>query len=79
MLNVGLHRWQAADAFDGFDLSDLQDETGSFDLSRGVWREGGWQELDSLRRKLEARSPSPPALPPDSPEHNRPQLRSPTA
>lgn len=46
---------QADDAFEGFDLTDLEDDSGAFDLSRGVWRQGPWQELDALRRKLEVR------------------------
>lgn len=50
---------QADDAFEGFDLTDLEDESGAFDLSRGVWRQGPWQELDALRRKLEARGRAP--------------------
>ena len=46
---------KAEDAFDGFDMNDLADDSSAaFDLSRGVWREGGWQELDSLRSKLQA-------------------------
>lgn len=47
---------QADDAFEGFDLTDLEDDSGAFDLSRGVWRQGPWQELDALRKKLEART-----------------------
>ena len=35
---------KAEDAFDGFDMNDLADDSSAaFDLSRGVWREGGWQ------------------------------------
>lgn len=47
---------KADDAFDGFDLTDLEDDSGAFDLSRGVWRQGPWQELDALRKKLEVRT-----------------------
>ena len=45
----------ASKAFDGFDLDDLSDGPRGFDASAGLWQATGWRELDSLRRKLEAR------------------------
>eukprot|EP00958_Prasinococcus_capsulatus_P015905 scaffold1741_cov409-Prasinococcus_capsulatus_cf.AAC.4 len=43
---------KADKAFDGLDILELDDSTG-FDASAGLWQESGWEELESLRRKLE--------------------------
>lgn len=42
---------RAMKAFD--DLDGLMDKQG-FDLSQGIWQDSGWQEVEDLRRKLEA-------------------------
>ena len=44
---------KAAKAFEGLDLDDLADGPEGFDITKGLWQQTGWQELDSLRRKLE--------------------------
>ena len=33
--------------------ADMMDKQG-FDLSQGIWRDSGWQEVEDLRRKLES-------------------------
>lgn len=43
---------KADKAFDDLDILELDDSTG-FDASSGLWQESGWEELESLRRKLE--------------------------
>ena len=43
----------AAKAFDGFDLKDLAEGQRGFDSSAGLWHATGWQELDTLRAKLQ--------------------------
>lgn len=32
--------------------ADMMDKQG-FDLSQGIWRDSGWQEVEELRKKLE--------------------------
>ena len=44
---------KAAKAFEGLDLDDLADGPEGFDLTRGLWQQTGWKELDSLRKKLQ--------------------------
>lgn len=44
---------KAAKAFEGLDLEDLADGPEGFDLTRGLWQQTGWKELDSLRKKLQ--------------------------
>jgi hypothetical protein len=44
---------KASKAFEGLDLSDLTEGPEGFDVSKGLWQQTGWQELDSLRKKLE--------------------------
>lgn len=41
----------AAQAFD--DLDGMLEGPEGFDLSRSVWKQSGWREVDALRRKLE--------------------------
>ena len=44
----------AAQAFEGFQLSDLQEDAQrGFDASAGLWHATGWAELQSLRHKLQ--------------------------
>jgi hypothetical protein len=33
--------------------ADMMDKQG-FDLSQGIWRDSGWQEVEDLRKKLES-------------------------
>ena len=44
---------KAAKAFEGLDLDDLNEGPDGFDVTKGLWRQTGWKELDSLRKKLE--------------------------
>ena len=44
---------KAAKAFEGLNLDDLADGPEGFDLTRGLWQQTGWKELDSLRKKLQ--------------------------
>ena len=44
---------KAAKAFEGLDLDDLADGPEGFDITKGLWQQTGWRELDSLRKKLE--------------------------
>lgn len=44
---------KAAKAFEGLDLEDLAEGPEGFDVTKGLWQQTGWQELDSLRKKLE--------------------------
>ena len=44
---------KAAKAFEGLNLEDLADGPEGFDLTRGLWQQTGWKELDSLRKKLQ--------------------------
>ena len=44
---------KAAKAFEGLDLDDLADGPEGFDLTRGLWQQTGWKELDALRKKLQ--------------------------
>ena len=44
---------KAAKAFEGLDLDDLAEGPDGFDVTKGLWRQTGWKELDALRRKLE--------------------------
>ena len=44
---------KAAKAFEGLDLDDLAEGPEGFDVTKGLWQQTGWKELDSLRRKLE--------------------------
>ncbi len=44
---------KAAKAFEGLDLDDLAEGPEGFDVTRGLWQQTGWKELDSLRKKLE--------------------------
>lgn len=34
-------------------LLGLLDEKKGFDFSKGIWRSRGWEEIDTLRKKLE--------------------------
>jgi uncharacterized protein with von Willebrand factor type A (vWA) domain len=44
---------KAAKAFEGLDLDDLAEGPDGFDITKGLWQQTGWKELDSLRKKLE--------------------------
>jgi hypothetical protein len=33
-------------------LDDLNEGPDGFDVTKGLWRQTGWKELDSLRKKL---------------------------
>ena len=44
---------KASKAFEGLNLEDLADGPEGFDLTRGLWQQTGWKELDSLRKKLQ--------------------------
>lgn len=44
---------KAAKAFEGLDLADLAEGPEGFDVTKGLWQQTGWLELDSLRKKLE--------------------------
>ena len=44
---------KAAKAFEGLDLDDLAEGPDGFDVTKGLWQQTGWKELDSLRKKLE--------------------------
>ena len=44
---------KAAKAFEGLNLDDLAEGPEGFDVTKGLWQQTGWTELDSLRRKLE--------------------------
>ena len=44
---------KAAKAFEGLDLDDLAEGPDGFDITKGLWQQTGWKELDSLHKKLE--------------------------
>ena len=44
---------KAAKAFEGLDLEDLAEGPEGFDITKGLWQQTVWQELESLRKKLE--------------------------
>lgn len=44
---------KATKAFEGLDLDDLAEGPDGFDITKGLWQQTGWRELDSLRKKLE--------------------------
>jgi len=44
---------KASNAFEGLDLRDLAEGPEGFDVTKGLWQQTGWKELDSLREKLE--------------------------